>query len=443
MGDPAIPGPLPLGDIYGTPVDINGDFLFVGAPHADVGGVSETGAVYVYKKVGNDQWVQTQILSFGGFLNLESATPSGIRSYGDWLFVPLIGTPVGNTNPANLDLIGSLIIYTLNDNGLWQLHQILNNSTPGLTLLDPSALFGLTFDVDSKNNLLLVGAEYQNGFDTEANVLTSTGVVYAFNLVDNQWLFTQAIFSPIGEFAEETFGGQIAIHDNVALISNSTNIGYPREIFPTNSGNGSVYVYHYDEVKWSFVERVQGDQAGGTLFGSPPVNVSDNFGASLFLNDDWALIGATGETKTAGTPPFNGALYFFKITNKHGKPHLVRKQKFFSDNPASQAFTLFDLAIQGNTAFASDPLCTGPQGVYQGGVVTYNRRHGVWYQDKTIFDPNGAPFSFFGAGLDIQKDLLLIGTSGAIWEQFAPFTVPPIPPFTSLPGKAVLFKLVP
>lgn len=422
-----IPGNLDRGttDGFGSAVKLNGDFAFVSAPIARPFGEIVGGAVYVYKKNCHGRYSEEpiQIIELPGVSHHLGLLK--VESQEDWLFLSCIGTPVEDVGLTVGDFKGAVLVYKYHDHsGQWELHQQIDSTTvPGLANLipidpaaavDPSippytieqgASFGLSFGVDVKEKHLVVGAQYQT---TNPNII-NVGAVYTFTLKNDRWVLKQTLTNPDGISANDTFGSQIAIDGDIALVSNGSIFQAARQ------ANGAVYVYVHDHGEWEFRQKIVGDQTNQItvlylLFANPVVQVGDTFGSALAIHDDWAVVGAGFENN--GTQTAQGAVYFYKV-RKHSDNNVLRfEQKVVSTetNPIAQGFSYTGVAINGKTAVISNVARTGPTGIpFQGGADVYKYKNGSWRLDTTLFDPNGADASFFGGGVDIDHKHIFVG----------------------------------
>lgn len=458
---PTIPGSPTLQDDYGQVIYFHDDYLFVAAITArpDPTKISE-GAVYVYKKEG-DQWINTQILVTNGMLDHFGALT--IKALDRWLFISGIGTPIGpipNDTASNQDFTGSIQIYRRDKHSdQYVFYQAINRFTPGLEnltvaapgavtppvtpipLTEQGAAFGLSFDLDADNELLLVGAATQQNLDSNGHPLINSGVVFAFKHKHNQWKLTQTLYNPDGVAANDAFGGVVRINKNFALISNSDLFAAPHL-----NANSSVYFYRFHEGQWHFLQKIRGDQTSTLPLFVPilggNVLISDNFGASIAFDGKWALIGSPLEN--LGTPTFKGAAYLFKLENSHCGcgAKLVFQQKIISDDP-NALLTGVSVALQGRTALVADPTHTGPQGqMAQGAILVYhhNKR---WTKETTLFDPHGGALELFSNGLAVNRNLIFGGTGSTL--TFFLLNGFPVPPLLTIPrplqqNKVVIWK---
>lgn len=469
-----------FGNGFGTVASLHPtkNFLFISASLTAPENRIIPGAVLVYKKRGSE-WENIQIIeTLGTGDHLGSIT---LQAHGKWLFISAIGTPIGDDGSLSTsnDFTGSLRIYKLHKKtDQWQLHQTIDKFTPGLEDLTPTtsfsatqpdqvqqqgAIFGFRFSVDLARGLLLVGAQNQQNRDAAGNSLINSGATYAFHLLSKsgEWKLDQKITNPEGAQPNDRFGSEIALYDDLALVSNGTFIQSPRlsapahpEIAVPNKITSSVYVYQFKNHTWKHVQTITGDQTEPTslvpsagiigVFGSP-INMGDSFGCSLALNQYWAIVGAGTELASpAGTPTFSGAAYIYLVNEKNGKKSLVRQDKIYSNDPTTQGTGSGFVSIQDNILLISDPLHKGPQGeVNQGAMLAYKFDGKRWKFSQTVFDPNGGAQFFFGFGLSQNAEYACGGSAVFITRRlFVNYGKPLIasPPFPLQNGHVTLLK---
>lgn len=440
---PVFPGIALIGDSFGQVLFKSDKFLFVGAPIATVDTKKISGAIYVYEKERHsDGWERTQIITTSGLLDHLSALK--IYANDDWLFVSAIGTPIGpipNDIPANQDFTGAILIYK-RSKGQWVFSQSLDRNTPGLEnltvaapgavsippvpflLVENGATFGSSFDINWDKGLLLVGAPGQIQ-EPSNDPAINVGAVYAFKLHHNRWKLIQTLRNPDGQSENDSFGGQVVIYKDYALISNCFLTT------PHINNNSSVYLYHFEEGQWQYIQKVEGD-GGNTLVqidvfgGSTPFLLSPNFGTSIAASKGWVIIGAPYEN--LGTDQLKGAVYFYQFTRNEGTKTLVRRQKFVSDDP-NTLFTGIAVAIDDRIAVAGDPGHAGPQGQQaQGGLLVFERKNDQWIRKPVLFDKNGFPFQLFGNGVAVKDNLIIGGAGNAVIAEVILTAVPPLLP---------------
>ncbi len=443
-----------IGPDFGSAVKKNGSYIFVAAPLTFA---SEAGAVYVYKQDGH-KWKQQQIITtqFDNLLGLFQ-----VDSDGDWLAISSVVT----LGVDGFDLKGSVVLYRLNhETGLWDKWQVLDRNSPGLqgltransnfTFFPPSnayeegANFGFTLSLDAKNGHLLVSAQGQ-----KKKGKRNAGVVYAFDLnkKTGQWQFIQKISNPIKVRKNDTFGTNVAIKDDVALIGASPIFPFPKAT-PT-----SVYLFQREGKKWRFRQRVHGDQKKSTTIvpliaktqdvvsslRGDPTDVGDAFGAAIAVNEKWALISAPFENRTR-RHHFAGAFYFYEILkDSKGKKSLKRVHKAFSDSHNTNLTGLLHVSLDGDTAAIADAWRQGPKGACQGGVIVYAAGKKGWKRQEVLYDPHGHSSAFFGGGVSVTKNHILGGTDPLFYAFISESLGIILPPAIVDPhksNKAILYK---
>lgn len=453
---PAYPGTIPFGSDFGATVKLNGDFLFV----ADANSITDTGksfagAVYVYKRKDN-AWVGTQIIRTGGLE--DSVGFLTIDSQEDYLLISATETPLGNSN-APKDFRGAVLVFRLNkEKDLWELKQTLDSNTEGLHSLTPAAPpntppraflsveqganFGLFFSMDIKKGVLLVGAEYQIHSNIQGLPVPNSGTVFAFKLDKESGKFklTQKILSPEKILVGGTFGYNVKVKGDIALISNGSVSTVVK------SFNGTVYVYQLVDNKWEFIQQLTSKQKNPTHVVYPPNlhrTLGDSFGASLAFDGKWAMIGSPFESKNA-LELLKGAVYFYELVEEHGEKKFVKRQRVFSNDPTAQLTSLFHLAIDRDTALISDPGRLGPKSqICQGGIMVFKRTKDSWEHIKTLFDPNGVAFNCFGTGVDLNDKFIVGGSSSSATsyhKNFSTFSSIQTGPFIAPNPDVVIFS---
>lgn len=432
---PSIAGTEGIGDGFGQTIKLYDKWMFVSAPNASPDGKPNAGAIYIYRRK-DSTWTNTQIITTGG--TSDQLGSLQIEMQDNWLFVSAIGTPTGpipSDIPSEQDFTGAILIYSYDPiDKLWKFSQSIDRNTLNLNELTPlsetqqGACFGLKFSVDTKTRMLLVGAQHQQGQDGSGASLINAGAVFVLKLNEKkQWTVVQKITNPDGVAANDTFGANICFKGRFALVSNAGIYMSPR--IGTNS---SVYLYSYNGGQWNFLQKLTGDQAGPTTITSPSLGtiaVGDGFGASLAIDDRWAIIGSPLECRTAGGP-LSGAAYFYRLTKVDGVKQLNRVQKIYSDDVSAQGTSFVHVALQGETALISDPTRTGPAGQAQGGVMVFRFKDNKWQHAHTLYDPNGSAFDYFGVSVSKFEKYYAGGDGPVLAGQFFanignPVVIPP------------------
>ncbi|MES2777011.1 MAG: hypothetical protein V4722_22735 [Bacteroidota bacterium] len=249
-------------DQFGASVAINGIYAVVGAPNNDVSGLTDNGAIYVYKRD-----VSTGTWSFMAMLYDQSAQNGdqfgwSVAIDGDYIAVGAPSDDVGLDRDA-----GTIAMYKRN--AVFDIWEYLQKITdPVVRSLE---LFG--YSVAMSGDELIVGAPY----DAELNNGTSAGIngtatMFKRNVSTSLWQ-TTATFP--GAAHGEAYGYAVSISGNNAMIAapeadayQCTDCGAVRFLTKNAAGN------------W-----VQ----GFTIINEEITNT--NFGGAVSISGDYAIIG--------------------------------------------------------------------------------------------------------------------------------------------------------
>ncbi len=237
---------------FGMSVDLSGDRAIIGSNRI---AFESTGSAYIFDFNGTT-WTETVILDSAS-LNDEfgySVSLSGDRA--------LVGAYFDSENGVKS---GTVYVYELN--GTWQLTDKL---IPSDGQLDD--IFG--FSVNLFADRAIVGA-YTKDDTISGFSRAGAAYIYDYDAVNDLWIETKLeIPNPS---TNGFFGRSVDLENNRAVVGASNGRGL------NNSTTGTAYIYDYDSSSdmWS----------GVTLFASDGSS-SDNFGISVSLDNDRALIGA-------------------------------------------------------------------------------------------------------------------------------------------------------
>lgn len=389
---------------FGTICEFYGKYLFVGAPQTIAGGEPSAGAVYVYYLNNKNQWVLTQTITTDGAFDLLSF--SSIVAEKGYLFISAIGTPLGDSGGIDdQDFTGAVLVYRQSEKKIghsgaheWKLIQTIDKSViPNLTVREPDGMgadFGIALDVDVVNGVLVVSAIGQDVVDpVTQQTVPHAGKAYIFylNVLTGLWELNQSLISPNGPIEMNNFGNAIAVDDGYLMIAEGSVIDTFNPAFPNNL----VYVYKRISNQWIYIQTLKSDLDPAF---SIDQGFSDHFGSLISMDDGWAIISSPRESvdPIVGTPGFEtGVIYFFHLND--GK--WFKRQTVISDNPALFKQTgVFVCNLQGKVALVSDSFSQGPAGDNQGSLLLYHREGSRWKLFERLYNPNGVPNEFFGAG---------------------------------------------
>ncbi|MEZ6018295.1 MAG: FG-GAP repeat protein [Planctomycetota bacterium] len=308
---------------FGYDVSIVGEFAAVGAPFEDVGGVSDAGRVYIFRRI-NGVWSHVQTLTeltaydsarFGHSLSLDGASLAvgAIRSdafgpdsgacymygrvNGQYVFEDRVGPNApGQPVPGNAFFgtsvavagpycavgavyegqIGSAYIFERASNGTWS--EDAKFFAPAQAL---NSFFGVS--VDLVGGVMVVGAE------GVTNGAQQSGAAFVYRHQTSGWALEAELGSP-QPIANGTFGRAVSFAPGRVLV---TDISVP--------GGGRAYIYRLAQGGIWQIERTL---AAGMGFGN------DGFGTDAQISGDIVLVGAPLRTTSA---PFSGGADLFDL----------------------------------------------------------------------------------------------------------------------------------
>jgi hypothetical protein len=214
------------------------------------------------------------------------------------------------------------------------------------------------------------------------------GAVYIFTRSGTTWSQQQKIQS--SDIADDDRFGSGEGH-NVAIDGDTLIVGANGE----SAYAGAAYVFTRSGTTWSQQAKLTASDAAG----------NDNFGRSLDLNGDTAIIGAHREDPTSGTDA--GSAYIF---TRSGTTWSQQAKLTASD---AQEYDYFGrtVRVDGNYAvvgaYGED---TG--GSSAGAAYVFIRSGTTWSQQQKIVSSDLQAGDNFGYDTDIEGDVIVVGAKG-------------------------------
>ncbi len=407
-----------LYDYLGTSVDISGNYAIVGTYLKDGIG-ADSGAAYLYQN-NSGVWSQVQKLVPA---DLAAGDQFGISVSisGDYAIV-------GENYDADFgNRSGSAYIY-YNNAGSWE--ENLKINAPDANEYDE---FGVSVSIKGDN--LIVGASREN------NTGVACGSSYIFHNNAGTWSYEQKI-TPVGgvsnlyfasavaisgencisgAYANQTYGSYTGIsyfynrsegglnnwgetgrvlpndgsHDNLlgSAVSVSGDYAFVGAKSDDDNGasTGSVFVYHNTGTEWEQIHRFLASDA----------NAGDNFGVSVSVSGDYAIVGASGDDdKGSGS----GSAYIFKNTSGVWAQYA----KLTAGDGAADDNFGFSVSIDGDYAiigaYGDDDVALN-----SGSVYVFKNNAGVWSQYSKHTGSTQAASDYFGYSVAVSGDYFVAG----------------------------------
>ena len=316
-------------DFFGLAVALSGDTALVGAPRADIGGNLDQGAAYVFTREGSVWSRQTKLLAFDGAAGHHFG--QSVALSGD---TALVGAPTYNAGAQASQ--GAAYGFTRQG-------QSWTTQRWDAPIGAAGDHFGWSVALDG--DTALVGAPQDRIGDNSVQ-----GSAYLFALTATGWYWQGQLLAPDGA-ADDYFGESLALDGGTALV------GAPGD----DLYRGAAYVFSDAGASWSYQGKLT----------SPDGKVADQFGLSLALDGDTALVGAPHEIRYE--PGYRGAVYIFAHS---GTGWTFQQQLLASDGAAGDEFGQA-VALDGGIVLAGAPEVN----------VGENYNQGMLY----LFEPDPAP----------------------------------------------------
>jgi ketosteroid isomerase-like protein len=346
-------------DRFGWSVAISGSTIVVGANQEDSNqttitnddgtastdnSATEAGAVYVFKRDGNGDWIQDAYLKASN-AEANDYFGSSVAISGSTIVVGAIDEDSSQTTITNTDGqpglpdnnsasgAGAVYVFKRDGNGDWIQDAYLKASNAGV-------IDGFGHSVAISGSTIVVGAYLEDSTQTtitnndgqpglpDNNSASNSGAVYVFKRDGNGDWIQDAYLKASNAEANDNFGTSVAIFGSTIAVgayfedSNQTTItnndGQPG--LPDNnsaSNSGAVYVFKRD---------ANGDWIQDAYLKASNVGLNDNFGYSVAISGSTIVVGAYYEdsnqttiTNTDGSASSNnsaadsGAVYVFKL----------------------------------------------------------------------------------------------------------------------------------
>jgi len=257
-------------DHFGITVAISGDYAIVGAVYDDTG-ADDAGSAYIYVRSGTTWSLQA---------TLNNPTPAAEDRFGNSVSISgdyaIVGADADDTGAENA---GSAYIY-VRSGTTWSLQATLNNPTPA-----NSDWFG--FSVAISGDYAIVGAFLD---DTGAD---DAGSAYIYVRSGTTWSLQATLNNPTPA-GTDYFGYSVTISSDYAIVG-----ALQDDKGATDAG--SAYIYARSGTTWSLQSTLN----------NPAPAAGDNFGISVAISGDYAIVGAHSDDTGADGA---GSAYIYETT---------------------------------------------------------------------------------------------------------------------------------
>ncbi len=357
------------GDSFGTSVVLSSNRILIGSPkdNLSIGG-SDAGSAYVFDFDGSN-WSETAKIQATDAASRDELAIS-VSLFGDRL---LVGAFKDDDNGADS---GSAYVFDFDGINWIQSTKIL------APISSAEDQFGFSVSID--NNMAIVGAPF------DGDLGNGSGSVYFYNLNGNTWSLDSK------QFAADTSGGH-QFGRAVSILNNRAIIGAVSARNNSSASSGAAYVFEYDGSNWIETAKLL------ALDGAS----SDLFGLSIELQENRVIIGAEGDDINSSNRD-SGAAYVFDYdgTNWSQTTKLTASDRRERDNFGHSVSLSGDTALIG--AYRDDfGSLTNFGSVY---VFEFNGTN--WAQSSKLIANDAASSDSFGTSVSLVGNRALIGSPG-------------------------------
>jgi FG-GAP repeat len=273
---------------------------------------------------------------------------------------------------AAVGATNAVYIYKLNATiSVWEQVQKISGTV--------NTFFG--FSVAIHNDQLVVGA-YRDG------PLANQGSASIYQNISGVWTFQTKLFHALPG-ANDFFGYSVAIHGDNILV------GAMLDTDAAGFGQGSA----------SFYRKIAGVWQHQIRFLSVGANLNENFGSSVSINGDYAIVGAKGDNGAmlAGTNRGSASIY------KNVLGTWQFQNQIFNTNANDGQFFGNSVSIYGDYAIVG-AYGEAVSGLNAGTATIFKNNAGIW-QDQYKFNSYNsiAQINRFGYNVAISGDYVIVG----------------------------------
>jgi uncharacterized repeat protein (TIGR01451 family) len=252
-----------------------------------------------------------------------------------------------------------------------------------------------------------------NGAELDARMVYTPGQVQI--LVDDRGAAYPITIDPIIYLEQKVIASDGNMEDNfgsaVAISGNTAIVGTPGDDVDGTNRQGSAYIFVRSGSTWSQQARLNASDGAE----------NDNFGYSVALSGDTALIGAI--VVDVGANVDQGSAYVF---TRSGTTWVEEAKLTASDGSSGDWFG-YSVALSGDTALVGVNKDDVGANVDQGSAYVFTRSWTTWTQQTQLTASDGEEGDEFGKSVALSGETALVGA----WLDDLPF-------YTS-PGSAYVF----
>jgi CSLREA domain-containing protein len=179
----------------------------------------------------------------------------------------------------------------------------------------------------------------------------------------------------------------------VALSGTTAIVGAFTDDTAGGADAGSAYVFTNNGGTWTQQQQLLASDGAA----------SDNFGNSVALSGDTAVVGASRDDTAGGADA--GSAYVF---TRSGSTWSQQQQLLAGDGASGDGFGQAT-AVDGDTAVVGAYLDDTAGGTNAGSAYVFTRSGSTWSQQQQLLAPDGAANDVFGVAVALSGDTALVG----------------------------------
>jgi len=344
--------------LLGSSVCIDGNIAIAGAK----GCLTNSGSASIYQK-GNE----------GSWSHADKLTPSesvvgdyfgnSVSINGDYAIVGALFDDDGGKNS------GAVYIFKRDTNETW-------SQLAKLTASDGAENNNFGRSVSINGDYAIVGA-YN---DAENAVNPESAYIFKRNS-DSDWSETKLAASDGN--TGDSFGCSVYINGNYAIVG-------AKDDDDKGDNSGSAYIFKkIDDSNWIETKLTASDE-----------NTGDNFGCSVSINGDYAIVGARGDDDNGD---HSGSVYIFR---KNADDSWTETKLTASD---AAAMNMFGQSVCINEKYA---IVGSKNSITSGSAYIFLRDGNVWTELEKLTASDGDELDFFAESVSIDEGYAIVGARG-------------------------------
>jgi len=208
----------------------------------------------------------------------------------------------------------------------------------------------------------------------------------AYPLAIDPW-FQQAKLTASDAAGGDRFGVAVAVSGDTAVV------GANAADTPAGSNVGSAYVFVRSAGTWALQAKLTATDAAAV----------DNFGISVAISGDTAVVGAYLDSTLAGSNA--GSAYVFV----RSAGTWAQQQKLTAADAADGDSFGVSVAVSGDTAVVGAYLDDAPAGTNAGSAYVFVRSAGTWAHQQKLAADDAAAVDNFGMSVAVSVDTAVVG----------------------------------